>query len=155
MLGGQVLTVSRFILSVCFLVVCAFAIPSYAAESLDFIDKNNAKAHDLANISDHYRFSRVARVDLNNDSIDEFILARAINDTRNHFDVVATTGDGLAELGSFEARKMMVAYDEHHGVRSLLSFNHPDNDFDYDVYQWDAAQSRFVNIRSLKNGSAQ
>ena len=46
----------------------------------------------------------------------------------------------------------MVAYDEHHGVRSLLGFKDANNDYEYEVYAWNAMKSTYTRARDLKGG---
>lgn len=127
--------------------VLAFA-PSTAntAESLAFTDKNLIENKDLEKVLSSYEYLQFAPVDLNNDSISEYIL---ITDTLNEFEIIAIKDDLPVSLGTIDALKLMVSHDQTHGVRSLLVFSDPKNDYDYDVYKWDAINSSYALDKNL------
>ena len=143
---------SRFKTLMVFVGICAFALPSYAGESIDFIDKSAFKDMRIVRTLSQHSFSQIAAIDLNNDSIDEYILADPLDGMHYQYEIIASIDKGVASLGKLKGTKLMAAYDTHHGVRNLLGFDDVKNDYEYEVYQWDAASSRFVRERDLKVG---
>ena len=126
--------------------------PLYAAENIQFIDKSKLQGAPIQRLLSTHDFSHIARVDLNNDSIDEYILSNMSSKQRYHFDIIAHADDGLVTLGTITGYKLMISHHENHGVRSLLSFDKADNDFQYDIYKWDALTSQFTNARAIASG---
>lgn len=117
---------------------------SYAADNVAFIEKDRFDDISARSIIASYDFSSIAAFDLNRDGIDEFILKTEIDDAPALFQVIALKDDTHIKIGEIKAMKIMVSYEDHHGVRSILAFNNPHNDFDYRVYQWHAQDAHYM-----------
>lgn len=88
----------------------------------------------------------IAAVDLNDDGSSEFIL-RPSNCSAHSlcsYDILAETDKRILQLGTVKAKKLLLGQDYTHGIRNLLAFNTPDNDFAYDLYSWNAQETRYM-----------
>lgn len=121
-----------------------------AADSIAFTDKSNLKSETLKTLLSNRDFNQIAEVDLNNDSIDEYVLERDTNEAFREFEVLALINERLIPLANIQAQKLMIAYDEQNGVRSILGFRDANNDYEYDIYAWDALHSRYGNVKDIK-----
>ena len=133
-------------------VVCAFFAPSLssAADSIAFMDKNDFKDIQIQNLLSEQDFNKIAIVDLNDDSINEYVLERDFKGALRAYELLALIDEQLIPLGIIRAEKLMLAYDQQHGVRSILSFNDANNDYEYEIYVWDAMRSRYSNIKDIE-----
>jgi len=134
------------------MVCCAIFSPSlgYAAESISFIDKNEVDKQQIPSSLSKRNFNQLAEVDLNNDSVAEYILLRDADDSSHAFEVLAMINNRLIPLAKIRAQKLMIAYDENNGVRSILGFKDANNDYEYDIYSWDAMRSKYSNRTSMR-----
>ena len=123
-----------------------------AADSISFINKEDFKNQQLVSLLLEHDFHGIAEVDLNNDSIDEYVLKRDAGGTSQEFQVLALINDTLVPLGNIRAQKLMIAYEENNGVRSILGFKDANNDYEYDIYAWDAMKSRYSNNKGISGG---
>ncbi|MCB9964420.1 MAG: hypothetical protein H6855_01960 [Rhodospirillales bacterium] len=90
----------------------------------------------------------VHRVDLNNDGVPELIVRLAdqyttCNDMGCHHAVLAITDEAIRRLGYFEFCEIEVAPTETDGVKDLLVFDSPLNDFSPSLYIWDANEQMY------------
>lgn len=88
----------------------------------------------------------IARTDLNGDGLDEFI-ARAEGcapEDLCEYLILGETGETMLNLGEIKALRIMLGHDYTAGVRNLLVFDNAANDFDYQLYVWHSAQSRYA-----------
>ena len=140
----------RFVLMA--VIMCAFFAPnvSYAADSIPFIKKNDFKDTQIKNLLSEQDFNKIAAIDLNEDSIDEYVLERDFKGALRAYELLALIDEQLIPLGIIRAEKLMLAYDQQHGVRSILSFKDANNDYEYEVYAWDAMRSRYSNIKDIE-----
>ncbi len=143
---GLVLFYFKFLLTIFFLAFAFQPEMSHATEALTFTHKDSLQKGRAAKLLSHYDFEQFAAVDLNNDSIDEYILKTTKDEA---FEVLALGDDKLISLGVINARKLMVSDSRTNGVRSLFGFSDPNNDFEYDIYTWDAMNSSFVLATKL------
>lgn len=148
--SGQVLILFRFILLATVFCVILSPSPSYAADSVAFVHKNMLPNEPLKTLLSEHDFNQIAEVDLNNDSIDEYILEENTRTSIRNFEILALIDEKLIPLGNIRAQKIMLAYDEQNGVRSILGFKDAKNDYEYDVYAWDAMRSRYSNVKNIK-----
>ncbi|MCB9982129.1 MAG: hypothetical protein H6861_00425 [Rhodospirillales bacterium] len=87
----------------------------------------------------------IAEADLNGDGLNEFIVRTkdcAQTERCNHI-ILGETDDTVLDLGKIEALRIMLGNDYEHGVRNLLVFDNPENDFAFTLYRWDDEQSRY------------
>ena len=119
---------------------------SYAADNIEFIEKNLFKNSSARDVVSTYDFQEIAAVDLNSDSLDEFILKDGV------FKVLAQSNGKIIEIGEIDAVKIMLSYKHSHGVRDILAFSSADNDFEYDVYRWDIDKLRYTHKSQDRTG---
>ena len=142
-----------FRLAMVSVMLCVILTPttSHAADLISFTEKEAFKDIRASRLLASYNFAQIAAIDLNNDSIDEYILSKNSNNLSKEYNVLALTDDGAVSLATISAQKLMLAYDQNAGVRSILGFSDADNDYEYDIYTWDAMRSSFVPAQ--KGGS--
>ena len=102
----------------------------------------NALQEDADNLS-------IARVDLNQDGLDEFV-ARKKECTRTTpclYTILAESDDSIVSLGAFEGTGLLLGSEFTHGVRNLLVFENMRNDFDYVLYTWHPEVSAYRKAR--------
>ncbi len=122
-------------------------VESFALDHLRFEDKNSFQLQKLPPQIHEQSFSSLARFDLNGDHIDEIILQNQINDISNMYQIYGINDKDAILLGKITAQKIMISYDAKYGVRSILQFTNGDNDYDYDIYEWDAVSSQYKAIK--------
>ena len=132
--------------------ICILAQPSHAADRIDFVDKTSFDHPDILSALSGHSFQQIAAIDLNNDSIDEYILVDMLDGKHHEYQIIAANGRDVTLLGSVRAIKLMAAYDMNHGVRNLLAYDDARNDFEYEVYHWDALASRFISDKTPQSG---
>ncbi len=88
----------------------------------------------------------VARADLNEDGIDEFLVKIACFPEEKLCDyrILAETGEEITELGAMKAVKIGLGSGYSEGVRNLLAYRNPANDFDHNVYIWKSEAIRYI-----------
>ncbi|MEZ5813808.1 MAG: hypothetical protein R3E13_03675 [Alphaproteobacteria bacterium] len=134
-----------------FLALLGASASAHAAESLHFnatiprssFEKikfyaSNALGEDIQNFD-------IGKTDLNNDGLDEFI-TRSKNCEKTlkcRFYIFAETNDSILSLGTFEGKNLLLGNEFRHGIRNLLIFNNPSNDFDYHLYTWHPETSAY------------
>ncbi len=134
----------------------------HAAESLTFTpieEFRSIAAHKNIDFGDKdTSLSAIATVDLNGDSLDEYIGKTTADSSQNSdiapFYVFSSTSlhaQTPIYLGVIHARTIMLGYESHHGVRDILAFSNIDNDFDYDAYTWNPMHSRYVHEKQITN----
>ena len=87
----------------------------------------------------------IAKIDLNNDGLYEFILRPSGCDqgAKCNFIVLAESGSKIRPLGRFEGINLLLGTEFSHGIRNLLVFNSVVNDFDYNLYTWHPKASAY------------
>ena len=90
----------------------------------------------------------VAKTDLNNDAIEEYIL-RPLNKSDcpkapicPHY-IVAQQNHEYILLGKFDAHKMLISNKKAYGIRDIIVYNTPHNDFSYKTAVWNPFSYRF------------
>ena len=139
--AGQLL-VPSLLLCVC-LGVSVFSRPALTAEPITFLEQlDAANTYRLRTYLDSFI---PAKTDLNSDGIDEFILRdkTCSSFTLCPHKVIALKGQETVELASFKAQKVALAHQTTNGVRALMVYNNPANDFEYSILKWDAQNSHF------------
>lgn len=89
----------------------------------------------------------IAKIDLNHDGLYEFILKDGnctADSLECRFKILAETDTEITELGSLQARTLIVSDQNSHGIRDLLVFQNEHNDYDYDIYVWEPMTSRYI-----------
>ena len=90
---------------------------------------------------------KIAHADLNEDGLDEHILSEKNCSLNNHFceHIILSESQGKAViLGKVKARNIVLDNSFTNGVRDLLVYNNPKNDYDTSRYGWNALQSTYV-----------
>lgn len=87
--------------------------------------------------------------DLNGDGEPEYIVRITdtffkCNNIGCHHGVVAITGDEVKRLGYFEYAEVDISQEETDGVKDLLVYDNPMNDFSPTVYKWDSEQEMYL-----------
>jgi len=132
------------------LVFCAQ--PSHSLENIVFGSTLGASAQISASsfLKEDFQTTlsayEAARVDLNDDGIDEIIL-RETNCRNNsapcaHI-VLAHTNDQIFKLSEFQAKYIMLAGTYSHGIRDILAFRDKKNDYNFDLYIWDSHKGQY------------
>lgn len=89
----------------------------------------------------------IAKADLNDDGVYEYIAKPRICDKGNNFcefNILAESNYEIVELGTIKARSIQIDSDYSFGVRNIKAFDNPLNDFDYSLYIWEAGASRYM-----------
>ena len=89
----------------------------------------------------------IAPIDLNDDGLYEFIV-KDKSCTMQHkfcqFYILAEGASEAIEIGNITARDLAVAEKQSSGVRNLLVFQDPVNDYTSAVYVWEPERSRYI-----------
>lgn len=90
----------------------------------------------------------LAPADLNNDAIDEYIVRPA--DTKScpqkplcPYKIIAFQDRTPIELGTFDAHKIQLSDKKTYGVRSIIVYNQPHNDYAHETAHWNPFSFRF------------
>ena len=89
----------------------------------------------------------IARVDLNEDGLNEFIVRDAACGNTGDFcdfDVLAEDKGKIISLGHIRARTLVLGNQYSAGVRHILAYQNPVNDYSYAVYVWEPERSRYI-----------
>ncbi|MEM6780280.1 MAG: hypothetical protein AAF569_00290 [Pseudomonadota bacterium] len=121
---------------------------AYSAERLSFKDK--APSSDILNavsVSDNYDDWITSTIDLNNDGLPEKIIKsdrQSCNDKNGcQYIVMAQKGRNWIELGDIKAFNILVSDDRTYGIRDLLVYATPNNDFDFERHAWNPRTYRY------------
>ncbi len=90
---------------------------------------------------------QIAPVDLNGDGLEEFILHEescAVSGNDCIFKILSENNDTILLLGEIEGRSVMLGNTTSQGVRDILTVKNGANDYDYTVYVWEPAQSKYI-----------
>lgn len=127
----------------CFLSGAATA---QAAEPLRFLTPTPAQINVLEPLAD--KAAQLALADLNEDGIYEFILRIGTDCGMRRklcdFRVLADSSKGMIELGHIRAHDLALSAQYSHGIRSLLAFANPHDDYAAAVYRWEPDKSRYM-----------
>lgn len=96
----------------------------------------------------------VARIDLNGDGLDDYIAKSQTCDHETLFciyHVFGENGAALSEIGSFQAKDVIVAHDTSYGIHDLYVYQNELNDYDHVIYRWVPAQSRYILVSENGN----
>lgn len=127
--------------------VCAMgATMLHAAEILLF--NENIPQSSLRKIQQFHSDSEhidIAKIDLNGDGLHEFITRESacIRNQKCQFYILAENEAGITPLGSFTGYRLLPGNEFRNGVRNLVVYNNPLNDFDYTLYTWHAESSSY------------
>lgn len=131
-----------------------FAAPAFANQPLIFKDANGYKDNLILSAL-HEKTGKenikhlIAKADLNNDAIDEYILKPdafqncAPKNFCPHY-IYALTSYNPVFLGEFTAFKIIVTQSKTYGVRSLQIYNNPNNNFSYTLAPWEPFLSKYT-----------
>lgn len=152
--GSRSVRVKRFITSVCLcsgLIILASA-SAYANQILQYNytpdPRRLSQFQEVVPKLSAQTTPQIASVDLNEDGIREFIVRANDCDegaqTLCDHVVIGQVSKGYIILGTLRGKKLLLGQDYTKGVRNLLLFSNPVNDFDYDIYVWGAKQAQYV-----------
>ena len=118
--------------------------PAYAIEPLNFSRDIGFTAKQR--LSFYLDDAQAASIDLNGDSKPEYILKNTTCETAEPCDyqVFAFSKERVLRLAHFKARKVVVSDKKTHGVRNLIVYNHPVDDFRSTPFVWDVRKIQFV-----------
>lgn len=90
----------------------------------------------------------VAKVDLNDDGVDEWIFRQDRESACEanvacNFQIVGLSENKPIVLGNVQGRKIGIAEQKSYGVYRLYVYNKKDNDFVYSQYGWEPQKSSF------------
>lgn len=90
---------------------------------------------------------QTARVDLNGDGLKEIIVRQVVTGCEAQSNCLyMITGVSARQpvlLASFRARKIGISGEKAYGVKKILVYNHPENDFQSTTYVWTPYTSSF------------
>lgn len=144
------MSIKQFFVVFCsFCVVGAVTFPAHALENLIY---NQSLSKSSALLLKKYlntppNTSNIAQIDLNDDGLSEFIVKPeqcTLETTSCEFMILAETDREIISLGTIKARNINVSTKTTSGVRNIHAFDNPLNDFDYSLYHWEAARSRYM-----------
>lgn len=121
--------------------------PAKAFEAVDFSSEISKPLQSFLsqNTGETSETYMVSKADLNQDFMPEYIIRQQdCKDRLCRFFVVAQTDQDFISLLDFKARKIALSDQNTNGVRNILAFKNALNDFDYDVYTWEATRQKYV-----------
>lgn len=89
----------------------------------------------------------IARADLNDDGLNEFILRDKTCNAENKFcryRILAETDGKMTLLGEIEARNIVLGNSASQGVRNILAFQNTVNEYQETVYVWEPVEGRYM-----------
>ncbi len=137
------------------LLICGFFIPSAVSamelpgfhvpssrkelEAIDFVKKNT---------SNDITAYLIAAIDLNNDSIDEFLVKpKNLSDCPEKplcpNQIIAFRDYAPILIGNFDAHKILISDKKTYGIRHIIVYNTPYNDFKSETARWSPYKYRF------------
>ena len=152
--GSRAVRVKRFITSVCLcsgLLVVA-SVSTFANQTLQYNytpdPRRLSQFQEIIPSLSVEKPPEIAAIDLNEDGIREFVVRANDCDgntgvTCEHI-IIGEVSKGYIVLGKLNGTRVLLGQDYTNGVRNLLLFSNPVNDFDYDVYVWGAKQAQYV-----------
>lgn len=131
----------RLLLTLAF--ILSFQLPASAQESLRFKAYEGFKEQQITK-----KFSPdalIATIDLNDDFIDEYILEKQTNNPKfKRYTVIALENRKPIKIGEFDAYKLLVDTKKRYGIRNLIIYNNPHNDFHSKTALWDPYTFSYV-----------
>lgn len=129
--------------------------PAQSSELLRFAEPEAAFKAVLFLSGDRHGVSKdshlFAKIDLNADGAPEYIAKEKSCAGFCDYKVLAQQGRGgqggaatIVMLGEFHAKDILIGNGYTHGIRNLLVFNNPQNDFRPDLYIWNPGASRYT-----------
>lgn len=147
--GLRETTRSLFAITISALAVI-FCATAQAKEVLIFDNSSLLKITTIAlseYLSDDLNNYEVAKTDLNDDGVSEYIAKTMPCEPEKQFcayKVLGINDDQIFDLGAFEAKYLMISDQSHYGVRDILAYQNQYNDYDPTIYHWEPAQSRYI-----------
>lgn len=143
--AGSVL--KQFSCFLCLLFIGLTALPalSCAAERLRFNAPQASFKQILLSENTALTADLVAKADLNEDGLDEYIVKRTGTEAAHNFVIYALSTDNtLTPLGAIQGKTLALGNHYHHGIRDILVFKDAANDFSYDSYVWNPQHSKYM-----------
>jgi len=110
--------------------------PSVKAEEiLSF--KAPETRRELEAVSSNKNSALIAKTDLNDDLIDEYVLQDCGDSEFCEFAIVAFKNFNPIQIGEFKAHKIVVSHEKTYGVRNLIVYNQQYNDYAFETALWD------------------
>lgn len=87
----------------------------------------------------------IAKIDLNDDFIDEYILKKQTGkEILKHYTIIALENRKPIIIGKFDAHKLLVDTKKRYGIKHLIIYNNPHNDFQSKTAIWDPYTFSYV-----------
>ncbi len=89
----------------------------------------------------------VAHTDLNKDGIDEHILKPKHCSDRSYncqHIVIAEKEDHIVLLAKIRAREIMIATTYSYGIKDIMAFTNPVNEYNFDIYMWSPKEKTYI-----------
>lgn len=145
-----------------FLLMLLIALPAQAQETLAFKDPADSYREKqiltfLENKSVPGKPWLLATIDLNGDNLDEYVARQDSQECSNspfcsHY-ILAFRADTPILIGEFYARKVLISGKKTYGIRQILVYNHPHNDFRAENYIWSPETFRFTPENQVSTGA--
>lgn len=85
----------------------------------------------------------IAPADLNDDGLYEYVLKPKHCGQSCSFNIVAEARKEIVPLADIQGVNIVLGNETSHGVRNILVFESPTNDFDYTLYTWHPMSSSY------------
>lgn len=82
-------------------------------------------------------------IDLNEDGIDEIVARSQTCEQQCVFNILAYSNSEFISIGKIEAKHIALGRDYNNGVRNILAYKSDINDFEHDLYLWNALDRRY------------
>ncbi len=117
---------------------------AYALEPVNFDAQLGLT--DSLHLETYLKTYEAAPADLNGDGLKEFILKNkdCKAQTLCEYKVLAYSHSETLTLAEFKAQQIALSDHYTSGVRDILVYNNPLNDYAHTIYAWNAANSKFV-----------
>ena len=143
----------RFFLTITFILIGFPNLAIAAIESLDYKEKIGPSTEYQINLFLENSYGAtisqydIARVDLNNDNIDEYILRRKECSSKRKqcvYLILAAKEDEIITLGEIKAQNLMIGETSSYGIKDILAFANEVNDYDFSIYMWSPFQKMYI-----------
>lgn len=78
----------------------------------------------------------IAKIDLNNDLIDEYIVRSCDNKSFCNHTIIAFKEFKPLKIGKFQAHKIVISHEKTYGIHDLIVYNQQYNDFAFETAIW-------------------
>ncbi len=121
------------------------ALPALASNPINFNGTLNDREKLLVDgyIKQVLTPDQIARVDLNEDGLSEYIIRTGCANLCT-FKVLAESSDKIVDLGDIKARSLELGNSYSASVRNIIAFQTDGNDYERTVYVWEPKAARYM-----------